>query len=173
MLSDACVTLKLKKCSFFTDTMDYLGHVIRPGKLEIATPAIEAIKGVKQLINVTELRSFLGLCNIFRLFVPNFPRISAPQNKKLQKDHQFTLGDINDEETAAMKTLQEKLTSPQVVTLAKPTGRYVVDTECEKQVGCVLLQEQDKGAAEPTVYLPRTLNNVESTYERHIVNALQ
>jgi Reverse transcriptase (RNA-dependent DNA polymerase) len=32
----AGLTLNLKKCHFFKDTVDYLGHVIRPGQLSVA-----------------------------------------------------------------------------------------------------------------------------------------
>jgi Reverse transcriptase (RNA-dependent DNA polymerase) len=32
----AGLSLKLSKCNFFRDTVSYLGHFIRPGKLEVA-----------------------------------------------------------------------------------------------------------------------------------------
>jgi Reverse transcriptase (RNA-dependent DNA polymerase) len=32
-LGRAGLSLKLKKCHFFKDAVDYLGHVIRPGRL--------------------------------------------------------------------------------------------------------------------------------------------
>ena len=35
-LQSARVSLKLKKCKFFAKTVDYLGHVIGPGLLEVA-----------------------------------------------------------------------------------------------------------------------------------------
>ena len=34
-LSAAAVTLKIKKCKFFTSTVEYLGHIIKPDQLEI------------------------------------------------------------------------------------------------------------------------------------------
>lgn len=35
-LKDAGVALKLKKCAFFTDAVEHLGNVIKPGKIEIS-----------------------------------------------------------------------------------------------------------------------------------------
>ena len=32
-LSQAGVTLKIRKCNFFTDKVEYLGHIIKPGTL--------------------------------------------------------------------------------------------------------------------------------------------
>ncbi len=37
-------TLKLKKCRFFCDTVDYLGHVIRPERLALAEKNTHALK---------------------------------------------------------------------------------------------------------------------------------
>lgn len=37
LLKLAGVALKLKKCDFFTNKIGYLGHVIRPGRCEVAS----------------------------------------------------------------------------------------------------------------------------------------
>lgn len=74
----------MKKCPFSTETVDYLGHVIRPGKLEVAFHTTAAIDGLKHPTKVTELRYLLGLCNVFPSFVPNFAIIASPLTKKLE-----------------------------------------------------------------------------------------
>ena len=60
-LYSAVMTLNLKKCLFFKETVDYLGHVIRPGKLSVAEKNKAALKYIKHPTTQTELRSFLGL----------------------------------------------------------------------------------------------------------------
>lgn len=59
LLSDVEVTLTLKKFSFFTDTMDYLGHIINPGKLAVVTHTSDTVRYIKEPPNVTELQSCL------------------------------------------------------------------------------------------------------------------
>lgn len=76
------------------DTIDYLGHVIISGSLEIVHKTTDSIKGQKPPNIVTELKYFLVLWNLFRRFVPNFSRISAPRKKELQKDQTFQYGDL-------------------------------------------------------------------------------
>ena len=44
LLRNAGVSLKLSKCAFFQTKVDYLGHVITPGKLRVATKASEAFR---------------------------------------------------------------------------------------------------------------------------------
>lgn len=43
LLYEAVVTIKLKKCKFFAETVDYVGHAIRPGRLEHAEHATETV----------------------------------------------------------------------------------------------------------------------------------
>jgi hypothetical protein len=77
-LGKAGLSLKLKKCHFFKDAVDYLGHVIRPGRLEVADRNTDALKEAKLPKTQTELKSFLGLCNVYRHFVARFSAIAAP-----------------------------------------------------------------------------------------------
>ncbi len=47
VLKGAGLSLKLRKCTFFSNKVDYLGHVIRPGRLEVATKNTAAIAGLQ------------------------------------------------------------------------------------------------------------------------------
>ena len=71
------ISLKLNKCNFFTKVVDHLGHVIKPGRLEVATKNTAAIEVFREPETQTQLRYFLGLCNVYRRLVPNFARVSA------------------------------------------------------------------------------------------------
>jgi len=166
MLMEAGVTLKLRKCSLFADKVDYLGHVIRPGKLEVSEHTTDAVRDVKEPTTVTGIRSFLGLCNVFRRFVPNFARIAAPLNAKLRKGEPVSFGPFNDKEQEAFDTLKMRLISPPVIALPRGTGKYTVDTDaCDRQVGCVLLQEQLTGPDRPIGYWSRSLTSAEAAYD--------
>ena len=130
--------------------MDYLGHVIRPGKLEVSSRTCEAIRQAKEPTTQTGIRSFVGLCKVFRRVVPNFARFATPLNRKLEKDQPTKFGDLTDEEREDFEELKRRLTSLQILALPKQKGYYKLDTDaCDHQVGCTLLRKQ-----EDTGYVP-------------------
>ena len=117
ILQRAGISLKLKKCNFSTKAVEYLGHVIKPGRLEVATKNTAAIEGFREPETQTQLRSFLGLCNVYRRFVPNFAQVSAPLNKLLKKEQGPKLEPFDDTERNAFKKSKEALASPPVLRL--------------------------------------------------------
>jgi hypothetical protein len=74
LLRDAGVSLRLDKCHFFRRRVNYLGHVIEPGKLSVKATKVETILKAKLPRTKTELRAFLGTCNVYRRFVPSSRR---------------------------------------------------------------------------------------------------
>ena len=80
LLRRTSVTLKLQKCSFFQPKLDYIVHVITPGKLSVAVDNSKAFaKAVFPRI-ITQLRSFLGAANVYRRFVQKYCDIARPLN---------------------------------------------------------------------------------------------
>jgi Reverse transcriptase (RNA-dependent DNA polymerase) len=72
------VSLRLEKCHYFRRRVNYLGHVIEPGKLPAQTTKIDAILNANLPTTKTELRALLGICNVYCRFVPKFATIAAP-----------------------------------------------------------------------------------------------
>lgn len=83
---------------------------------------------------------FLGVCNVFRRFVPNIARKAAPLNNKLNKDQLNHFGDHTAVEWRALHEFHKKLVSAPIIAPPNAGGKYMLDTDaCNAQVGCVLL----------------------------------
>ena len=135
LLKDAGISLKLTKCRFFESSVDYLGHVIRPGKLEIASNNLKAIELAKSPGNQTELKSFQGMCNVYRRFVPSFARIASPLNAKTSKKQPYDIGTLSDEEFENFRELKRLLMNPPILGLPRLGYRYTLDADAfDKQV---------------------------------------
>jgi hypothetical protein len=61
LLINAGVSLKLSKFHIFQPSVDYLGHVVHPEKLSVASNNVESIARAEHPRSRTELRSFLGM----------------------------------------------------------------------------------------------------------------
>ena len=164
-LQDAGVSLKLKKCRFFAETVDYLGHVIRPGLLEVATKNTAAIDGFEEPKTQTHLRSFLGVCNVYRRFVPNFAQVSAPLNELLKKGAPVELPPLNEHQRRSFNLLKQALKEPPILRLPRPSLPYSVDTDAsDYQIGCALLQTHEDGSRYPIGFWSRSLIQAERNY---------
>lgn len=65
ILEKARLPLTLKKCHFFPRLVDYFGHIIRPGLLELATKNLEGLKTAISPTTHTDVRSFFKICTFY------------------------------------------------------------------------------------------------------------
>jgi hypothetical protein len=129
LLGNSELSFRLKKCHLFSDTVDYLGHVIRPGRLGVAENNTTAMRTAPLPRTQTELRSFLGLCNVYRRFVPHLSTLAAPLNALLCKGMPPQLGPIPQDSVVAFNTLRDRLMSPPVLALTRAKGQMWLDTD--------------------------------------------
>ena len=161
-LYSAGMTLNLKKCHFFKDTVGYLGHVIRPGKLAVAEKNTKALHSASHPTTQTELRSFLGLCKVYRRFIRGFAKLAAPLNALLRKGESPNFGQLNTEQTQAFEDLRARLLDPPILALPRKEGLFTLDTDAsQEQIGCCLLQTQPDGTRHPIGYWSRGLTSAE------------
>ena len=68
----AGLPLKASKCHFFQSKLSYLGHIITPQGIEMDPVKVKAIVNMPTPNNSGHVRSFLGMCNWYRMFVEKF-----------------------------------------------------------------------------------------------------
>lgn len=122
-------------------------------------------RGCGKLENLTtkmEVRSFLGLSNVFRPFVSNFARLAAPFSKTLSRDQPKTFGHLHEKDGAKVASLKDALISSPVLALPRNEARYALDIDaCDKQTGCVLLQKLEDRSDRSVGFWSRTLKHKE------------
>jgi hypothetical protein len=79
-----------KKCEFAVISIDYLGHIILPNDIMAHWAKVIAILEMPNPTNVHTLKSFIGLCNYYRIYVQNFNTIVHLLYALLKKDVAWT-----------------------------------------------------------------------------------
>ena len=103
-LSAAGIHLKLEKCMFHIQEVDYLGLVITPGGLKIQDEKVATIRNWEDPANVKDVQSFLGFANFYRRFILNYSKVVSPLTKQTGKNVPWQW---NSKQKTAFKALKE------------------------------------------------------------------
>jgi hypothetical protein len=74
-----------KKCEFAITLIVYLGHRILPNGIMVHWAKILSILEMSNPIDVHTLRSFIELCNYYKIYVQDFSTIVHPHYALLKK----------------------------------------------------------------------------------------
>jgi hypothetical protein len=80
---------KFSKCEFWLKIVPFLGHVLSKSGISVDPSKVQEVMDWKSPTIVHEVRSFLGLAEYYRRFIPDFSKIAKPMTSLLQKDHKF------------------------------------------------------------------------------------
>lgn len=169
LIDAAGVKLKRSKCSFLTETVNYLGHEISRGEIRPSPQKMSAVENFRTPNNVHELRQFLGLASYFRKFVKGFATIACPLTELTKKNVPWSWGP---QQQNAMQTLKEILTSDPVLTIFNPERETQIHTDASKQgLGAMLLQKV-KGDIKVVACASRKTTAAEENYHSFELEAL-
>ncbi|MCH89429.1 transposon Tf2-1 polyprotein, partial [Trifolium medium] len=138
LLSDHHLFVKLSKCSFGMNEVEYLGHVVSGNGVSMDKLKVQAVMDWPIPSNVKQLRGFLGLTGYYRRFIKSYATISAPLTDLLKKD-QFQWSTTT---AVSFDTLKKAVTSAPVLALPNFSQPFVLETDASNiGLGAVLSQQ--------------------------------
>jgi hypothetical protein len=135
--------VKKSKCDFFTDTIEYLGHVVGPDGIWPNPKLVQALQDFPKPTTLKEMQSFLGLANYYRKFINEFSGIAVPLTNALQKASQTQPIIWDSTMLEAFQQLKDALTPAPCLQLPDPNGEFEVTTDASedaKAIGAILTQ---------------------------------
>jgi hypothetical protein len=153
---------KPSKCEFGKAEIAFLGHRVSQAGVKMEPTKVQAVVDWPQPLDVSQLRSFMGLANYFRKFVNGFAGIAAPLTDLLNK--QKLQEHWGEAQAAAFAHLKQALVSAPVLKVADPNRPFVLQSDASDfAVGGVLLQEF-AGQLHPIAFHSRKLTSAERNY---------
>ena len=164
-LAKAGLKCKPSKCSIFSESVNYLGHVVSSKGIFPDPNKLDRIKEWPRPTSGLELASFLGFCNYYRDLVPDFAHLSDALYKKTRVASLEWTSDLD----SAFQQLKTRMLDLPLIKLPDPSREFVLETDASKvAVGAVLKQNFDSVGGEfPVAFFSRALTITERNYSAY------
>lgn len=166
MLHNCGLRAHPEKSIFFTEKVEFLGHLISAQGLSPHEAKVAAIRALSSPTCLTELRSKLAFINYYRCYIPDFSTIAAPLNALMRKDAVWCWGP---EHETAFQTLKDIVCTPGVVLKRFDESLPITVYTDWSGVGiaAVLAQHTADGQEYMVACISRSLNPAERNYSSY------
>lgn len=155
--------LKLEKCKFNRNHIEYLGMIIELGHVSMDPAKVAAVANWPTPRNLQDVQGFLGFGNFYRRFISNFSAKAQPLNDLTKKDVVWRWTEV---EEAASQTLKTAFTKAPVLALYNPTCLTEVKVDASNfATGGVLLQKGDNSLWHLVAFRLKSINAPECNYK--------
>ena len=103
------LTVTMEKCTLAWPTVTFLGHTVDSEGIRPFPEKVSAIRQFPQLMSKLEVQRHLGMCNLYRRFLPHLTHIVRPLNNSLSPSKkEFT---INQEMLTFVDNVKKAITN--------------------------------------------------------------
>jgi hypothetical protein len=158
------INLKLcpSKCLIAADKIEHLVYLITHNQLLPALEKIRAIRDWIQPINVSKVRSFLGLAGYYRHFIKDFAKLARPLHALTRIQATFAWGAA---EQLSMNLIKDAICKTQGLSRPDFNLPFLLDTDYSRiGIGATLSQLNAKGLELPIAFASRALHGAEANY---------
>jgi transposase InsO family protein len=164
-LRDTGLQVDLRKCEFNVTRTKYLGFIITTDGIEVDPEKVSAVVNWQTPSNVQGIQSFLGFCNFYRRFIPEYGKIAKPLVQLTKTGIAFQ---FNRKCWDAFEELKARLTSAPVLRHYDPELESMIETDASDRVlAGMLSQLHPDGEWYLVAYYSKTMAPAECNYEIH------
>ena len=177
------LALKLSKCEFFKQEVNWLGHHLSEAGVKPKITKTEAVVNLNPPKSLKQLRSFLGSINHLAKFIPNAaslteklrPLLKEENQKKKLKNMKLPVKKFEwgEEHTVVFNAIKEAVAGITKVHYYDATRETRVKCDASHDgLGATLEQQNDEGMWVPNSFASRFLNAQEKKYSTNELELL-
>lgn len=163
-LIDHGLYAKAEKCTFSTESCEFLGFTISANGISMSPEKTSAIENWPVPKNLKELQSFLGFCNFYRRFIPSYSSVIAPMTTLLKKNSDFV---VTQEFLDAFKELKTRFRDGTFLRHYDPSLKTIIETDSSDFAISGILSQYHEDGLRPVAFHSRKLSPAELNYEIH------
>ena len=142
--------LKLAKCPFDQMEVEYLGLVVKNGEVHMDPTKLNTVQNWEPPTSVKVVQLFIGFCNFYWKFIPNFSVIARPLHDLTKKGIPFAWGTQQDDTFVRLK---EIFLSALVIHMPNTVKPFFIMTDASlTAAGGILMQRDANGDFHPCTY---------------------
>src|SRR6266436_512661 len=154
-LQEAGLYANPKKCSFHTDTVEYLGFILTPTGLHMDLTKVAAIQSWPELQNVCDMQSFLRFVNFYHCFIADYSQLTLPLTNLCKKTTPWI---FSERETTTFQSLKNAFSTAPVLCHWAPDLQMMVEMDVsDHAIAGILLVTTKDNEIRPVAFFSRSL----------------
>lgn len=151
--------LKFKKCTFASESIKYLGHIIENNTVRPIKDNLISIQNFPTPKTQKNIRQFLGKINFYHEYIPKISIKLDPLHRLLRKDVKFNW--TEDCEKSFMEIKKLLCAQPVLEIFDRNLPIRIYTDASLEGMGAILKQIQKNGKEKPVAYFSKKLNEIQ------------
>ena len=156
--------VNLKKCTFHTTKTAFLGYEVSDTGVNMLPDRVKTIIEWKPPTDVKAVQSFLGFCNFYRAFIPQYSEIAVALTDLTKKDRTF---EWSLAAQTAFESLKQRFLDATVMRHFDPSLPIILETDASDFAIAGVLSQPENDQIRPVGFFSRKLQPAELNYDTH------
>ena len=154
------VILKMAKTKIGYEEANFFGYKVKKDSIELSQERKDGIQSLKFFKNKKGAQSFLGSCNFFRDFVPNYSQHTAKLHDMTKDTFNWKRDTWSEDYEQHFENLKSEIQRSLTLHFPDYSKLWILRTDCSKDaLGAVLFQVGDNGIYEPIALVSQKLSD--------------
>ena len=171
-LRDSRMVLNPKKCDFFSEKMDCLGHIIDDQGIHADVSKMAQIQSWRTPRSYHDVQRFLGLVQYIQHFMPNASVFTAPLSAITRNGHEFMWRPIHEKCFAEIKALAAKTPILKPINPETDDPIWVICDASASGVGAFYGQGKRWENCRPAGFMSRKFKEAQQNYRVYEMETL-